>query len=193
MRNALIILICLLGLYGCKPAYPKVIIETSLGDIKIELYANKATITVRNFLKYVQNGRYNNAEFYRVVTPENQPGRKIKIEVIQGGLEYLANIDTIPGILHETTEMTGIHHLDGTISLARDKPGSASTEFFICVGDQPELDYGGKRNPDGQGVAAFGRVIGGMEIVRKIQQMPADSNQVLLQKIKFKIKGPVGS
>jgi len=193
MRNALIILICLLGLYGCKPAYPKVIIETSLGDIKIELYANKATITVRNFLKYVQNGRYNNAEFYRVVTPENQPGRKIKIEVIQGGLEYLANIDTIPGILHETTEMTGIHHLDGTISLARDKPGSASTEFFICVGDQPELDYGGKRNPDGQGVAAFGRVIGGMEIVRKIQQMPADSNQLLLQKIKFKVKGPVGS
>jgi len=193
MRNALIILICLLGLYGCKPAYPKVIIETSLGDIKIELYANKATITVRNFLKYVQNGRYNNAEFYRVVTPENQPGRKIKIEVIQGGLEYLANIDTIPGILHETTEMTGIHHLDGTISLARDKPGSASTEFFICVGDQPELDYGGKRNPDGLGFAAFGRVIGGMEIVRKIQQMPADSNQLLLQKIKFKVKGPVGS
>ena len=57
--------------------------------------------------------------------------------------------------------------------MARNEPGSASSEFFICIGDQPELDFGGKRNPDGQGFAAFGKVIRGIDIVRKIQNQPA--------------------
>jgi peptidyl-prolyl cis-trans isomerase A (cyclophilin A) len=186
MKIIFSLLFSLTLLIACKPNNPVVILETQLGKIELELFEKKAPITVKNFLHYVETGKYNDAGFYRVVTPGNQPGRKIKIEVIQGGLEYVMNIDTIPGIPHETTAQTDIRHLDGTISMARDKPGSASTEFFICIGDQPELDFGGKRNPDGQGFAAFGKVISGMEIVRLIQLMPADSNQLLLGKIRFK-------
>jgi len=185
MKTIFPLLFGLSVLIACKPNNPVVIIETRLGNIKLELFKEKAPITVKNFLHYVESGKYNGAGFYRVVTPGNQPGRKVKIEVIQGGLEFVMNIDTIPGIAHETTAQTGIRHLDGTISMARDKPGSASTEFFICMGDQPELDFGGKRNPDGQGFAAFGKVTSGKEIVKLIQHMPADSNQVLLEKIRF--------
>jgi peptidyl-prolyl cis-trans isomerase A (cyclophilin A) len=185
MRKIIPVLLGLMGLICCKSNNQMVIITTQLGEIKLELYVKNAPATVNNFLHYTDSKRYTGAEFYRVVTPQNQPGRSIKIEVIQGGLEYVCNVDTIPGIPHETTVQTGIHHLDGTISMARNKPGSASTEFFICIGSQPELDFGGKRNPDGQGFAAFGRVVSGMDIVRKIQQMPADSNQVLLKRIKI--------
>ncbi len=185
MKTIYSLLFCITLLIACKPNNPKVVIETRLGNITLELFGKKAPVTVKNFLHYVETGKYDRACFYRVVTPKNQPGRIVKIEVIQGGLEYVMNIDTIPGIPHETTTQTDIHHLDGIISMARDKPGSASTEFFICIGDQPELDFGGKRNPDGQGFAAFGRVISGMEVVRLIQQMPADSTQVLLNKVKF--------
>ena len=73
----------------------------------------------------------------------------------------------------ERTSKTGLRHVDGTISMARDGPETATSEFFICIGDQPELDFGGRRNPDGQGFAAFGRVTAGMEVVRRIQQSPA--------------------
>ncbi len=82
--------------------------------------------------------------------------------------------DELTPIAHETTESTGILHRDGVISMARLEPGTATTEIFICVGDQPELDYGGRRNPDGQGFAAFGRVIDGMHVVRAIHQVPAN-------------------
>lgn len=104
--------------------------------------------------------------------------------MIQGGLYSDAEIEKYPGIRHETTKETGLKHLDGTISMARNEPGTASTEFFICIGNQPELDLGGKRNPDGQGFAAFGKVIKGMNVVRKIQQMP-DENQYLKEPVKI--------
>ena len=65
-------------------------------------------------------------------------------------------------------------HLDGTISMARDEPDTAQHDFFICIGDQPELDFGGARNPDGQGFAAFGKVSKGLDVVRAIQAMEAD-------------------
>jgi peptidyl-prolyl cis-trans isomerase A (cyclophilin A) len=64
--------------------------------------------------------------------------------------------------------MTGLRHLDGTLSMARIAPGTAGSAFFICIGDQPDLDFGGRRNPDGQGFAAFGRVAEGMDVVRAI-------------------------
>lgn len=172
-------------LIACQTQNPQVRINTNQGDIQIELYPQKAPITVMNFLSYVDAGKYSGAEFYRVVTLKNQPDKNIKIEVIQGGLEFIMNIDTIPGIEHETTEKTGIRHEDGTISMARNTPGTASSEFFICIGNQPELDYGGKRNTDAQGFAAFGKVITGMEVVRRIQKMPADSNQILFEKVKI--------
>jgi peptidyl-prolyl cis-trans isomerase A (cyclophilin A) len=159
---------------GCGKDNPKVLIKTELGDITVEVYQSQAPITASNFLKYVREGRFEGATFYRTVTMDNQPDDDIKIEVIQGGLGDDEAGLALPAIKHETTQQTGLHHLDGTISMARAEPGTASSEFFICIGNQPELDFGGRRNPDGQGFAAFGRVISGMDVVRKIQEQPAD-------------------
>lgn len=149
-------------------------IDTDQGEILVDLYPDKAPITVANFLRYVNEKRYDGGAFYRVVTMRNQPTSPVKIEVIQGGLDS-DSTKRLPAIVHETNDKTGIKHLDGTISMARGAPGSASSEFFICINAQPELDFGGKRNPDGQGFAAFGRVTKGMDVVRRIQQAPADS------------------
>jgi peptidyl-prolyl cis-trans isomerase A (cyclophilin A) len=151
---------------------PRVMIKTELGDITIEIYEKEAPITASNFLKYVDEERYKNGCFYRVVTMDNQPNNDIKIEVIQGGLSEETRGNMLSPIEHETTDKTGILHKNGVISMARSKPGTASSEFFICVGDQPELDFEGKRNPDGQGFAAFGKVIKGMDVVKKIHQQP---------------------
>jgi peptidyl-prolyl cis-trans isomerase A (cyclophilin A) len=152
----------------------RVRIDTDLGPILVDIYADRAPVTAGNFLRYVRDQRYDGGAFYRVVTMRNQPTSPVKIEVIQGGLDG-DSTRRLPAIPHETNDKTGIKHLDGTISMARGAPGSASSEFFICINDQPELDFGGARNPDGQGFAAFGRVVQGMDIVRRIQQAPADS------------------
>jgi len=149
-----------------------IIIRTSLGEIRAELDLNRAPVTSANFLRYVDARLFDSACFYRVVRMDNQPKDSIKIEVIQGGL-YKNEDKGFPPIIHETTEMTGILHTDGTISMARYDPGSATSEFFICVGDQPELDFGGKRNPDRQGFAAFGKITKGMDVVRLIHNTVA--------------------
>jgi len=163
-----IILFSLLSLWSCKNENQEVLIVTELGDIIIELYTEKAPVTASNFLANCTAEIYTNAVFYRMVNLHNQPNNKVKIEVIQGGLYNDSVIEQFPVIAHETTQQTGIRHQDGTISMARNEPGTASTEFFICVGDQPSLDFGGERNPDGEGFAAFGRVVSGMDVVRKI-------------------------
>lgn len=153
-----------------------VVIETSAGDIAVELYPEAAPVTVSNFLRYVNADMYRDAAFYRVTRPDNDP----MIEVIQGGhwqpwAEAEGTFAPIfSPIEHETTEMTGLSHKDGAISMARYEPGSAGSEFFIVIGDHPELDFGGERNPDGQGFAVFGRVTDGMDVVRAIQAMPTD-------------------
>jgi peptidyl-prolyl cis-trans isomerase A (cyclophilin A) len=166
-------------LFSCVSFAQKVKIETSMGSITVELYADKAPITVANFLRYVDEKRYDGGEFYRVVRLDNQQTSPVKIEVIQGGVHDDSSKILLP-IKQETTNITGIKHVDGAISLARGAPSSGASEFFICVNDQPDLDYGGKRNPDGQGFAAFGKVLKGMKVVRKIQQgatgMPAATN-----------------
>jgi peptidyl-prolyl cis-trans isomerase A (cyclophilin A) len=154
-------------------------LETGLGVITLELYPKQAPLTVSNFLRLVDEKRFVNACFYRVVHMYNQPNNDIKIEVIQGGLKDDEHPQSLPPIAHETTQQTGILHTDGVISMARNEPGSASSEFFICINDQPDLDFGGRRNPDGQGFAAFGRVITGMDVVRKIQSQPADGQYLL--------------
>ncbi|UCC11369.1 MAG: peptidylprolyl isomerase [candidate division WOR-3 bacterium] len=154
-------------------ANPQVLLVTELGDIIVEIYVRRAPVTARNFLRYVDDNRYEHGHFYRVVTLDNQPGNEIKIEVIQGGIGFIDSKLRLPAIEHETTQESGIRHQDGVISMARAEPGTADSEIFICIGDQPELDYEGKRNPDGRGFAAFGRVIVGMETVRKIQTQPA--------------------
>jgi len=152
---------------------PRVLIQTDLGNIVVELYPQQAPITVNNFLRYVAEGRFAEAVFYRVVRADNQPNNPVKIAVIQGGLKVDHHPQSLPPISHETTQQIGLRHEDGTLSMARNEPGTASSEFFICVGEQPELDFGGKRNPDGAGFAAFGKVIDGMDVVHKIHQSPA--------------------
>lgn len=155
---------------------PIVLIETTEGNIKVELYPDKAPVTTANFLRYVDEGLYNGTTFFRTVTMENQPNDKIKIEVIQGG-QVPKEKEYEPITLERTTK-TGLKHLDGVISMGRFKPDSAKSSFFFCIGDQPELDYAGKRNPDGQGFAAFGKVIEGMDVVRKIQIMPHEEQRL---------------
>lgn len=163
---------------------PCVELETKLGKIILEIDTANAPVTGEHFLNHVKNGTYKNAVFYRVVTPDNQAGSNVKIEVIQGGLFSDDEINKYPVIRHESTNETGIKHLNGTVSMARAEPGTASTEFFICIGEQPELDFGGKRNPDGQGFAAFGKVAKGMDVVKKIQQMPVE-NQYLNEPVRI--------
>lgn len=166
-----------LGVFlACGPAHSRVLIKTGMGDITVEVYENKAPITAVNFLRHVDEHHYDGAYFYRVVRMDNQPDNVIKIEVIQGGLD--ADDRRRSPIGHETTNQTGILHRDGVISMARLEPGTATTEFFICVGDQLQLDYGGQRNPDGQGFAAFGKVIDGMDVVKSIHRQPADGQRL---------------
>lgn len=152
------------------------LIKTAIGEIEIELYPTKAPITVQNFLHYVDSGMYDNTKFFRTCTKENEADRTIQIEVIQAA--DIPEVECFPPILLETTKQTGILHKDGTISMARDKPVSATSSFFICINDQPELDFGGKRHPDGKGFAAFGKVTNGMDVVKEIQKRDS-KNQFL--------------
>ena len=153
---------------------PFIIIKSEFGDITVEIYSDRAPVTAANFMKYVDAELYKGACFYRIVRKDNQPNDAVKIEVVQGGRwdDEEKGFSPVP---HETTSATGILHKDGVISMARLAPGSATSEFFICIGDQPELDFGGRRNKDGQGFAAFGRVVEGMDIVKKIHSTEAPS------------------
>jgi peptidyl-prolyl cis-trans isomerase A (cyclophilin A) len=163
-----------------------ILIETDFGSITLELYPDLAPLTVANFLQYVDENRYDGGCFYRVVHMDNQPNNDVKIEVIQGGLKADQNEHSLPSILHESTNQTRILHTNGVISMARNEPGSASSEFFICLGSQPELDYAGRRNPDGQGFAAFGQVMAGMDVVQRIQYQP-EHDQYLIQDVTIRV------
>jgi peptidyl-prolyl cis-trans isomerase A (cyclophilin A) len=184
-QRLVVALACLAGLAPSTPARaqaagaapPVVVIETALGEIRVALDPAHAPATAANFLRYVDEHFFDDTSFYRTVKPDNQPNNTVKIEVIQGGLDDEAGVGYGP-ITLERTSVTGLRHFDGVISMARDGPDTASSEFFICIGDQPELDFGGRRNPDGQGFAAFGRVVSGMDVVRKIQQSPANEQRL---------------
>ena len=180
MRKLYQLLALSLLLLGTTAAEPLVRILTDQGAIEIELAAKQAPATVANFLKYVEAGRYTGGQFHRTVTlhPDNQPKSTVKIEVIQGGVNPAFAEKDRPPIALERTSVTGLKHLDGTLSMARDGPDTATSDFFICIGDQPALDFGGRRNPDGQGFAAFGRMTKGLAIVRKIQSAPADGQKL---------------
>lgn len=146
----------------------RVRIETELGDIEIAAHTDRAPASAGYFLADVRSGRLDGSSFFRIVTLANQDaeaGRRI--EVIQGGLKHPAT-DLPPVILHETTAMTGLTHRKGTVSLARFAPGAVYHSFFICLRDEPCLDFGGARHPDGQGFAAFGQVVAGFEVVERI-------------------------
>lgn len=162
-------------------------VETALGAFVVAVDPLAAPITTANYLAYVDGRQLDGGSVYRIVTLANQtPETRHKIEVVQWGLNAPDDKPAPrPPIAHESTRLTGLRHLDGTISMARNAPGSAAAEFFICIGDQPALDFGGMRNPDGQGFAAFGRVDAGMEVVRALhargteQQFIAEPIRVL--------------
>lgn len=178
-----------------------VIITTPLGVIEVELAQQQASLTTANFLHYVEHGFYNGGRFHRAVTPDNQSNANLKnekagagidqdadrsqlpndaviIEVIQGGIDPDRQDEQNAPIPLERTRDTGLRHEDGTISMARLTEDSAVSDFFICIGDQPELDFGGQRNVDGQGFAAFGKVTTGMDVIRVIQQSPVDGQSL---------------
>jgi len=152
------------------PVPVSVAIETELGAFTLSVDTDNAPITAHNFLAYVDGGHLDRSTAYRIVTMANQPAETVhKIEVVQWGPQASdENPSAFPPIAHESTVQTGLLHKHMTISMARFDPGTASSEFFICIGDQPQLDFGGMRNPDGQGFAAFGTATEGEDTVLKI-------------------------
>ncbi|HLF20556.1 MAG TPA: peptidylprolyl isomerase [Bacteroidota bacterium] len=160
-------------------AQVKVIIETEVGDILIELQPEKAPKTVANFLRYVDGGFYDGGSFYRTVREDNEVRKDVPIEVIQAGVHPWKERNAFPPIPLERTTVTGLRHQSGTISMARTSPDSATSSFFICLRDLPSLDFAGKRNPDGQGFAAFGQVTEGMDVVRRINAMRAEDQAIM--------------
>lgn len=164
---------------GAQTRLPHVVVRTAMGDIEMEIDSVRAPGTAANFLRYVNGGFYTNGRFHRTVKPDNQPTNVIKIEVIQAGADSATRARRGgPPIPLERTSVTGLLHKDGTVSMARGGPDTATSDFFICIGDQPELDFGGKRNADGQGFGAFGRVVRGADVVRRIQQAPVEAQRL---------------
>ena len=176
MRSTIaVILLSALAAQPPAGALPRVVIDTELGAITIEVDIVRAPATAANFLAYVDRGLYDGGQFHRTVTvkPDNQPQNAVKIEVVQAAADAARRARHLPPIALERTSITGLRHTHGTVSMARAEVDTATDDFFVCVGDQPELDFGGRRNPDGQGFAAFGRVVAGMDVVRRIHASPA--------------------
>jgi peptidyl-prolyl cis-trans isomerase A (cyclophilin A) len=148
-------------------------VDTELGAFELEVDVARAPVTAANFLKYVDGGFFTDGQVHRSARLETQADRPVRIEVIQASVNRARARDEFPPIPLERTSVTGQLHRDGTLSMARAGADTATSSFFICVGDQPSLDFGGARNPDGQGFAAFGRVVSGMDVVRKIHRAPA--------------------
>jgi len=162
---------------GAKPIPIRIV--TQFGDIDAELDSARAPVTVTNFLRYVDAHLFDDGTFFRTVTKSNQPNDSVRIEVIQGGVGNEKRSQGFPAIPLERTNVTGLGHTDGTLSMARSIPNSATGSFFITIGDQPALDFAGKRQPDGQGFAAFGHVTKGMDVVRTIQAQPANGQSLV--------------
>ena len=152
-------------------------VETELGDIVLEVDTVRAPNTATSFLRYVDEGHYDAGTWHRTVRLDNQPDSAVKIEAIQAAVNRERARSGFPRIAIERTSTTGLLHKDGAISMARGTPDSATSGWFICINDQPSLDFGGARNPDGQGFAAFGRVVSGMDVVRKIQAAPSSADR----------------
>jgi peptidyl-prolyl cis-trans isomerase A (cyclophilin A) len=152
---------------GARPVV--VVFETELGSIVMEVDVARAPITAANFLKYVDGKFYDGGIINRAVRPDNTIRKDVEIQVIQFQSDPARRREQFPPIALERTNVTGLKHLDGVLSMARAGPDTATSSFSILIGNQLELDFGGKRNPDGQGFAAFGRVIAGMDVVKKIQ------------------------
>lgn len=169
-RLALLAVLSLHASIAAAQALPRVLLQTDLGEIELEIDTARAPRTGANFLRYVDGGFYDSGRFHRAVKMDNQPNNDVKIEVVQAGPDVARRGQGFGPIELERTNVTGLLHKDGVLSMARAGPNTATADFFICIGDQPSLDFGGARNADGQGFAAFGKVTRGMDVVRKIQQ-----------------------
>jgi peptidyl-prolyl cis-trans isomerase A (cyclophilin A) len=152
-----------------------VVFETELGAITMEVDVARAPNTAANFLKYVDGKFFDGGVFNRAVRPDNTVRHDVEIQVIQAQVDPARRGEQYPPIPIERTSVTGLKHLNGVLSMARSGPDTATGSFSIAIGDQPEMDFGGKRNADGQGFAAFGRVVRGMDVVRKIQAAPTQA------------------
>jgi peptidyl-prolyl cis-trans isomerase A (cyclophilin A) len=167
----------------------QVVIETVPGVITLELYGDKAPITVANFLRYVDEKRFDGAEFYRTVRPQAMP----QAGLLQGGCHGDPK-RLLPPIAHEPTTQTGLRHRIGTLSMPRRELGTADGEFFICLEEAPWYDVNPIKPGDNLGYAAFGQVVEGLEVVRAIHAMPTSptegadygmANQILDPPVKF--------
>jgi peptidyl-prolyl cis-trans isomerase A (cyclophilin A) len=155
-------------------------IETSLGTIDVALDAKHAPVTAANFLKYVDARLYEGGQFHRATRPDNYtpaPPNRPPMEIVQARINPGRRGDGFDPIPLERTSVTGLTHVAGVVSMARGAAAdTARSDFVICLDDQPSLDFGGMRFDDGQGAAAFGRVVKGMDVVRRIQQQPTDKD-----------------
>jgi peptidyl-prolyl cis-trans isomerase A (cyclophilin A) len=149
-----------------------VVFETAKGTIEIAVDGARAPLTAANFLKYVDGRFYDGGRINRAVRPDNTVRHDVEIQVIQFQIDPERRREQFPPVPLERTNVTGLKHLDGAVSMARNGPDTATASFSIAIGDQPEMDFGGRRNPDGQGFAVFGRVIRGMDVVKAIQASP---------------------
>lgn len=146
--------------------------ETEKGTIEIEVDETHAPLTAANFLKYVDGKFFDGGTINRAVRPDNTVRHDVEIQVIQFQIDPARRREQFPPVPLERTSVTGLRHVDGAVSMARNGPDTATASFSIAIGDQPEMDFGGRRNPDGQGFAAFGRVVRGMDVVKAIQAAP---------------------
>jgi len=151
---------------------PIVVFETEKGAIEVEVDTVHAPASAANFLRYVDGGFYAGGSINRAVRPDNTVRHDVEIQVIQFQMDPARRADGFPPIALERTSVTGLRHLDGAVSMARTGPDTATASFSIVIGNQPEMDFGGRRNADGQGFAVFGRVVQGMDVVRAIQAAP---------------------
>jgi peptidyl-prolyl cis-trans isomerase A (cyclophilin A) len=151
------------------PATVKVAIETSAGTITVAIETERAPITAANFLRYVDQKRYDGTFFYRADPVQKDFG------LIQAGTRGDPK-RTLKAIPHEPTTKTGLSNTDGALSMARNAPGTATSDFFIIVGDMSGLDAKPGAPGDNQGFAVFGHVLDGMDVVHKILLSPTDPN-----------------
>jgi len=165
--------------FGCAhlPGRPVLaVFETDLGNITVEVDAAHAPITGANFLKYVDGKFYDGGIVNRAVRPDNTIRHDVEIQVIQFQSNPAREGAMFPPIPMERTSVTGLRNVNGALSMARNGPDTAQASFSIVIGDRPEMDYAGKRNPDGQGFAVFGRVVDGWDVVKKIHQSHTGTN-----------------
>lgn len=167
------------------PSRHAVLLDTDAGAMTVSIDLDRAPVTGCNFIRYVLRGDYAGGAFFRTVVSETNAVAH-PIDVIQAATPRGSDDASQPPIPLERTRDTGLRHVAGAVSMARDGPDTATSSFFIVTQDTPALDFGGGRNTDGQGFAVFGRLIEGLDVARRIQAMPADGNEQLLQPVRIR-------